>query len=120
MFLKPFEVGFDQISASFALAQSPTSSHYLMRLEVDLYLTDREAFLQVIHKWVGCGAKLNLSKTPVANVLKEIVRKLQKRVLTGVATLLIKVKVHRGDPFNEETDIRAEMGWFKERGRPDR
>jgi hypothetical protein len=39
-------------------------------------LTDSEASLQAIiaiHKWVGCGAKLNLSKTPDADVLKEIV-----------------------------------------------
>ncbi len=28
----------------------------------------------------------------------------------GVVTLVIKVKVHRGDPLNEETDIRAELG----------
>jgi hypothetical protein len=83
-------------------------------------LTDSEAFLQAIHKWVGCGAKLNLSQTPVANVLKEIVIKLEKRVLAGAATLLIKVKAHRGDPFNEVADIRAELGRLKERGRPDR
>ena len=40
--------------------------------------------------------------------------KLQKRVLAGAATLLIKVKAHRGDPLNEEADIRAEMGRRKE------
>ena len=28
----------------------------------------------------------------------------------GAATLLIKVKAHRGDPLNEEADIRAELG----------
>ncbi len=28
----------------------------------------------------------------------------------GAATLLIKVKVHRGDPLNEEADIRVELG----------
>ena len=68
-------------------------------------MTDSEAFLQAIHKWVGCGAKLNLFKPPLANVLKEIVIKLQKRVLAGAATLLIKVKAHRGDPFNEAASI---------------
>ena len=31
----------------------------------------------------------------------------------GAATLLIKVKAHRGDPVNEEADIRAEMGRLK-------
>jgi hypothetical protein len=39
---------------------------------------------------------------------------LQKRVQARAATLLIKVKDHRGDPLNEEADIRAEMGRRKE------
>jgi hypothetical protein len=39
---------------------------------------------------------------------------LQKRVQEGVATLLVKVKTHRGDPLNEEADIRTEMGLPKE------
>ena len=74
-----------------------------------LYLTDSEVSLQTIHKWIGCGAKLNLSKSPDADILKVIIVKLQKRVEAGVATLLIKVKTHRGDPLNEEADIRAEL-----------
>jgi ribonuclease HI len=79
-----------------------------------LYLTDNEAILQVIHRWIGYGAKLNLSKTPDVDVLKRIIIKLQKRVLAGAATLLLKVKAHRWDPLNEEADIRAEMGHRKE------
>jgi hypothetical protein len=38
-----------------------------------------------------------------------IIIKLQKRVKAGAATLLIKVKAHRGDPLNEEADIRAKI-----------
>jgi hypothetical protein len=79
-----------------------------------LYLTDNEATLQVIHKWIDGGAKLNLSKSTDVEVLKKIRLKLQKRVQAGAATLLVKVKDHRGDPLNEETDIRAEMGHHKE------
>lgn len=79
-----------------------------------LYLTDSEASLQTIHKWIGCGAKLNLSKSPDTDILKVIILKLQKRVETGAATLLIKVKAHRGYPLNEEEDIRAELGRRKE------
>ncbi len=56
-----------------------------------LYLTDSEAILQVIHRWIDCGVKLNLSKSPDTDVLKKIIIKLQKRVLAGVATLLVKV-----------------------------
>ncbi len=40
-----------------------------------LYLTDIEAILQAIHRWIGYGAKLNLSKTPDADVLKRIIIK---------------------------------------------
>ena len=56
-----------------------------------LYLTDSEAILQAIHRWIGCGAKLNLSKSPDADVLKRIIMQLQKRVLAGAATFLVKV-----------------------------
>jgi hypothetical protein len=62
-----------------------------------LYLTDSEAILQAIHRWIGCGAKLNLSKSPDVDVLKRIILKLQKRVLAGVVTLLVIVKAHRGN-----------------------
>jgi hypothetical protein len=79
-----------------------------------LYLTDRETSLQTIHKWIDGGSKLNLSRSSDADVLKSIVLKLQKRVEAGATTLLIKVKDHRGDPLNEETDIRTELGRLKE------
>ncbi len=80
-----------------------------------LYLIDSEATLQAIHKWIGCGAKLNLATSPDADVLKKIMLKLQtQRGPAGAATLLVKVKSHRGDPLNEEADIRAEMGRRKE------
>jgi hypothetical protein len=57
---------------------------------------------------------LNLSRSPDVDVLKVIVLKLQKRVEVGATTLLIKVKVHRGDPLNEEADIRAALERLKE------
>jgi ribonuclease HI len=77
-----------------------------------LYLTDSEATLQAINKWIGGGAKLSLTKTTDADVLKTIIVKLQ-RVKAKAATLLLKVKEHRGYPLNEEADIRAEMGRMK-------
>ena len=74
-----------------------------------MYLTDSEATLQVINKWIGGGAKLSLARSPDGDVLEAIIIKLQKRVKAGAATLLIKVKAHRGDPLNEEADILAEI-----------
>ncbi len=55
-----------------------------------LYLTDREATLQAINKWIGGGAKLSLAKTSDADVLRPIIVKLQQRVKAKAATLLIK------------------------------
>ena len=79
-----------------------------------LYFTDSETTLQAINKWLGGGAKLSLAKTADADVLKAIIVKLQQRVTAKAATLLIKVKSHRGCPLNEEADIRAEMGRMKQ------
>ncbi len=50
-----------------------------------LYLTDSEATLQAINKWIGGGAKLNLAKTTDADVLKAIIVKLQQRVKAKAA-----------------------------------
>jgi ribonuclease HI len=61
-----------------------------------LYLTDSKATLQAITKWIGGGAKLSLAKTADADVLRTIIVKLQQRVKAKAATLLIKVKEHRG------------------------
>jgi ribonuclease HI len=79
-----------------------------------VYLTDIETILQDIHRWIGGRAKLNLSKMPDTDVLKRIILKLQKRVQVGSVTLLVKVKTQRGDPLNEEADIRSEVGHRKE------
>jgi ribonuclease HI len=79
-----------------------------------LYLTDSEATLQVINKWIGGGAKLSLVKTADTDILRTIIVKLQQRVKAKTTTLLIKVKTHRGYPLNEEADIRTEMGRMKQ------
>jgi hypothetical protein len=42
------------------------------------------------------------------------IRTSYETVRNGVVTLLVKVKSHRGDPLNEETDIRLVMGRRKE------
>jgi hypothetical protein len=63
--------------------------------------------------WIGGGTKLSLVKTADTDILTAIVIKLQQRVQAKAATVLIKVKAHRGCPLNEETDIRTEMGRMK-------
>jgi len=49
-----------------------------------------------------------------ADILRVIIVKLQQREKPKSATLLIKVKAHRGCPLNEEADIRTEMGHMKQ------
>jgi hypothetical protein len=61
-----------------------------------LYLTDSQATLQAINKWIGGGAKLSLAKTVDTDILRVIIVKLQQRVKTKTSTLLIKVKTHHG------------------------
>ena len=41
-----------------------------------LYLTDSEAILQAINRWIGGGSKLSLSRSPDGDVLKAIIIKL--------------------------------------------
>ena len=53
-----------------------------------LYLTDSEATLQTVNRWIGGGAKLSLAKTADADVLRAIIVKLQQRVKAKAATLL--------------------------------
>jgi ribonuclease HI len=79
-----------------------------------LYLTDSEVTLQAINKWIGGETKLSLAKTTDTDVLRAIFVKLQQRVKAKTATLLIKVKGHRGYPLNEEADIQVEMGRMKQ------
>ena len=76
--------------------------------------SNSESSLQTIHKWIDGGVKLNLSKSSDTDVLRLILLKLQRRVEAWATTLLIKVKVHRGDPLNEESEIWSELHRLKE------
>jgi ribonuclease HI len=44
-----------------------------------LYLTDSEATLQAVNRWIGGGAKLSLAKTADADVLRAIIVKKRKK-----------------------------------------
>ena len=82
-----------------------------------LYLTDRETILHCVRPSTNGQVEeqnSSLARSPDVDVLKSIMIKLQRRVKAGAATLLITVKDHSGDPLNEVTDIRDEMGRLKE------
>ena len=60
-------------------------------------------------KKIGCeGGKVMLVGAPDADILLEAIEELRKRTTAGAATLLVKVKAHRGEPANEEAEIQAD------------
>lgn len=75
-----------------------------------LVACDNEAVLKVIRKWIGQGGKATLATVPDADILREVLAQLHRRIQTGVATFLVKVKSHRGEPINERADTLAEWG----------
>ena len=47
------------------------------------------------------------SGEPDADILLEAIEELRQRTTAGAATILVKVKAHRGEPANEEANIQA-------------
>jgi len=86
--------------AAFVLALRGTSVTKPM-----LYLCDNQALLKAVKRWVGEGRKATLVGAPDADILLEAMEELRERTTAGAATLLVKVKAHRGEPANEEADI---------------
>jgi len=73
-----------------------------------LYLCDNQALLKAVKNWVGEGGKATLVGAPDADILREAIEELQKRITAGAAMFLVKVKAHRGEPANEEAEIQAD------------
>jgi len=73
-----------------------------------LYLCDNPALLKAVKRWVGESGKATFVGAPDADILLEAIEELRKRTTAGAATFLVKVKVHRGEPANEEADIQAD------------
>ena len=72
-----------------------------------LYLCDNQALLKTVKGWVGEGGKAILVGEPDADILLEAIEELRQRTTAGAATILVKVKAHRGEPANEEANIQA-------------
>jgi len=61
-----------------------------------------------VKRRVGEGGKMTSVGAPDAHMLREVIKKLQKRTTAGTATLLVKVKGHAGEPANEEANIQED------------
>ena len=73
-----------------------------------LYLRDNQALLKAVKRWIGESGKTTFVGAPDADILLEAIEELRKRTTAGVATFLVKMKVHRGEPANDEADIQAD------------
>ena len=71
-------------------------------------MCDNQSLLKAVHRWIGEGGKATLMGAPIADILAAAIKILRKRIAAGTATLLVKVKVHRGEPANEGADILAD------------
>ena len=47
---------------------------------------------------------------PDADIMRDIIQILRKRIEQGLLTIFIKIKAHRGDPLNEQADRWADEG----------
>jgi len=98
---------------------SVSEDHASCWVHKDLTVTTKQihnqALLKTVKRWVGEGGKETLVGAPDAYILLEAIEELPKRTTTGAATFLVKVKVHRAEPANEETDIQAEKAISKKK-----
>jgi len=69
-----------------------------------LYLCDNQSLLKEVNRWIDEG-KATLVGAPDADILAAAIEMLRKRIAAGKANFLVKVKVHRGEPANDEADI---------------
>ena len=54
------------------------------------------------------GGKATLVWSPDADILREAIDLLCKRIQANAATFLVKVKAHHGEPTNKRADIQAD------------
>ena len=75
-----------------------------------LILSDSQTALNRIREWVGEGLRPCMELIPDADILRSVLARLSERIEKGAATLLVKIKAHRGEPLNEAADDEAGRG----------
>ena len=74
-----------------------------------LHLCDNQVLLKAVKlRWVFDGGKATLAGAQDIHILQEEIEELRKRTTAGAATFVVKVKAHRGEPVNVETNIQAQ------------
>jgi len=75
-----------------------------------VYLCDNAAVLSDVKGWIGEGSKASLAKNMDEDIMREILQLLHQRSQANAATILAKVKSHRGEPVNQYADVAANKG----------
>jgi ribonuclease HI len=73
-------------------------------------MVDNQSILREISRWVGEGGRTFLALSANPDILRMIIGRLRMRIAQGTATVLCKVKSHRGEPLNEAADDLADLG----------
>ena len=90
-------------------------------------LSDSKNSLTQIEDWVGEGKRPTLANVDDADIVRAILEILTHRVSRGFPTFLLKIRAHRGEPYNEASDRAAGTGktdentpliWNTASGRP--
>jgi ribonuclease HI len=67
-------------------------------------LTDSATHLSEIDDWVGPGKYPTLHCSKDDDIVRGILELLRHRVNLGFPTFFVKVRAHRGEPYNEAAD----------------
>jgi len=67
-------------------------------------LTDSANHLQELEDWVGPGKYPTLHSSKDGDIVRGVLELLHHRVTLGFPTIFVKVRAHRGEPYNEAAD----------------
>jgi hypothetical protein len=74
-----------------------------------IILTGSANHLMELEEWVGPGKYPTLHTSKDGDIMRGVLELLHHRVSMGFPTFFVKVRAHRGEPFNEAADRIASM-----------
>jgi ribonuclease HI len=74
-----------------------------------IILTDSANHLMELEEWVGPGKYPTLHTSKDGDIMRGVLELLHHRVSMGFPTFFVKVRAHKGEPFNEAADRIASM-----------
>jgi hypothetical protein len=93
-----------------ACPQNTLSHVFLLLISHLVVMVDNQSILREISRWVGEGGRTFLALSANPHILRMVFGRLRMRIAHGTATVLCKVKRHRGESLNESEDDLADLG----------